>query len=176
MKKLTILFIIISLSALSLVGCWDNVDIEDLHIVTGIALDVSLEKEGEMDISLQIANTQSGGASSSESSNASESKPLVLKDTSRTITAAIKKINRETSRTIFFHHLQVIVISLELAKKDVNEYIDYFLRDNQARLETPIYLVDGRAEDVLTAELSQEKMTSLFLANSFNKGGKIRNR
>lgn len=171
MRKAICVIVILVFSFFSLSGCWDSADIELLHIVTGIALDVNEEDESLIDISLQIANIQSGGVKDESSSDAA--KPIIVKKTAPSISTAFKILNRESNRIIFLHHVEMLLFSVAVAELGINDHIDFFLRDTQSRLEISIALVDGRAEDVLKADLQQENQSTLYLANAFQRAKKI---
>ncbi len=167
MKKfVAIISLVFILSPIILTACWDNRDIEELHIVTGIALDVNKTNDNFIDVTLQITNIQPGDAGKSQSVG-NDDKPIIIKKSSKTIGDILKKLNNESNKFIFFHHIEVILFSMDLAKKGINNYIDFFLRDTRSRLEIPVIIVDGRAEDVLRVELQEENQSSIFLADSF---------
>lgn len=173
MRKLTVFIFILISSAFVFTACWDNKDIEELHIVTGVAIDVNEENNNLIDLTLQITNIHSGTGGGDSGSE--DAKPIIIQATARTINNILKQLNRESDKFIFLHHLEVILFSVELAEKGIYEYIDFFLRETQSRLEIPLLLVDGRAEDLLKADLQEDNQSSIFLSNSFESFKRISN-
>jgi len=144
-----------------LCGCWGGREIDALFIVTGVALDAAEEQE-KLKVAFQVAKIEAGSGDSGGSSSA-DSSSILLKTEKDTVTDAIEEFNRSGSRRIFLHHNQVILIGRKLAEQGISEVIDLFMRDQEARLEVPIVLVDGEAEEALAVEMPQKKISGLFL-------------
>ena len=53
-----------------------------------------------------------------------------------TVSYAINNITKAVSKRAFFGHNKIIVLSKELAQKDIKNYIDYFMKIN---IQTFIY-------------------------------------
>ncbi len=167
-KNLKFLIImLIMLAPIFLTGCWDSKEINTLLIVTGVALDIS-DEPGKVDITLQIGKNQqpvSGGSSQSSSDGGNQT--IVIKSTSGTIKNAIANINRDHSRVVLLHHNQVLLIGSELAKQGIAPYVDFFIREQQSRLEVPVAIVDGRADEILMAKVEPEGISGVFLEQLF---------
>lgn len=144
-----------------LCGCWGGREIDALFIVTGVALDAAEEQE-KLKVAFQVAKIEAGSGDSGGSSSA-DSSSILLKTEKDTVTDAIEEFNRSGSRRIFLHHNQVILIGRKLAEQGISEVIDLFMRDQEARLEVPIVVVDGEAEEALAVEMPQKKISGLFL-------------
>ncbi|MGI6150343.1 MAG: Ger(x)C family spore germination protein [Christensenellales bacterium] len=151
------------LLALLLVGCWGGDEIDALFIVTGVGLDTSDDPE-KMNIVFQVAKTQAASSGDSGSSSA-DSTTVLLKTQRGTVAEAIADFNRDGSRKIFMQHNQVILIGSALAEEGIADKIDLFVRDLEGRMEVPILIVDGDAEELLSVEMDQNKISGLFLAD-----------
>ncbi len=126
---------------------------------------------GEVDVSVQIAKIAggssgsgaSGGISSGSggSSGDSGSSGILLEASGKSVLAAISTMRRESTRTLFLQHNQMIVFGKELAQKGIQEHLDLFLRDEESRMETLVLVADGKAKDVLSAELDQDKLSGV---------------
>lgn len=161
-RTLTIIFLALALPVF-LSGCWDSRELNRLLIVTGIALDKS-EAPGEIDITIQVGDFAEKSSSDGGGSGGTSSTPtIILKSTSDTLLKGFNELNRDSNHHMLIQHNQIRLFSIELAQQGIEEHLDLFMRDPKARLEVPLLIVDGRAEDVLTAKLSQESISGIFL-------------
>ena len=170
LKKTVALSILISLLA-GFSGCWDSKEIDTIQIVTGVGLDKS-EDDKNVDLSIQIGKT-SPSAPGAKESNGSEESKIVLEATKQTVLEGVAELNLNSSRSLIFHHNQVLLISSDLAKEGITEYLDVFLRDREARLEVLIIIVDGKAKEILQADFEQEKVSGIFLRRTIRLLSKV---
>lgn len=148
--------------SLLLTGCWDKREIESLFIVTAVGLDAAGE-EGEMEVTFQISKSQSSTSGKKESSG-DESSAILLKSENKTVLEAMEEQNRNSSRSLLLQHNQVILLGDELAAQGVEERLDLFLRNQQARMEVLLLVADGQAGEILGAKLEQETTPGLYLS------------
>jgi spore germination protein KC len=71
---------------------------------------------------LQPKTGGSGGSSSGPEMS------TVLDAVDKTVFAAVRSITHKSSRRLFFHHNQAIVIGRSLAAKGISPYLDLFMR------------------------------------------------
>ena len=148
-------------------GCWDNHELDAMFIITGVGLDATQNDPNQMDITLQIGETKQGGSGSGEA-NSQEDSTLLMKVTSDTMLSGMMKLNEESSHKLLLHHNQVLLLGSSLAEQGVESRLDMFLRDQQARMEVPVVVVDGLAEDALSAQLEQDRISGIFLSRVLN--------
>lgn len=161
--KLVAAVMLLPVLMMLLSGCWDNHELDTLFIVTGIALDKANDPE-QLDISLQIGKTKSN-VSNSDKSNPQQDPTIQLKTTAYTMMEGLMEFNRDSSRTLLLQHNQVLLLGSALAEQGIKDHIDLFLRDHEARMEVLVMIADGRADEVLSAKLDQEKFSGMFLAH-----------
>ncbi|NLV86134.1 MAG: Ger(x)C family spore germination protein [Clostridiales bacterium] len=159
-KKTAALGILISILA-GFSGCWDSKEIDTIQIVTGVGLDKA-ENDEYVDISIQIAKTSPSAPGTKDSNGNGDSK-IILESSKQTILEGVAELNLNNSRSPIFHHNQVLLISADLAKEGITEYLDAFMRDREARLEVLVVIVDGEAKEMLQADFEQEKVSGIFL-------------
>lgn len=155
-----------------LAGCWDVQELNEIFIVTGMGLDASSES-GKIDITIQIADIKGQRSESNTQEKTKNSEVIIIKHSDYTISEAITKINRDSKRRLVLHHIQVLAIGNELARQGIANHLDLFIRDLQTRLETPVVIVDGRADDLMGAKLAQEANSGIFFKNMFEALFKI---
>jgi len=180
-KRITAAVLILSTLA-TLTGCWDNREIDKLFILTGTALDVAADDPNKISVTLQVANIKQGEAGSGEANtggsttaggntkggNAAGASPVILLNAvSDSLLGGVTEMNRSSNHKLLFQHNQIRIFGIELAERGVKKHLDLLLRDQQPRLEVPLAVVDGRAEEALTAKLSQEPITGIFMGGMF---------
>lgn len=137
------------LTMMLLSGCWDRMEINDLAIVSAIGVDS--DKDNKLLVSLQIAiplrlgTIQSGGGGGGKST-------YVISDTGDTFSEAFRKIQMRMPREIFFSQSRVLLIGEDLAKKGVNQILDFHSRYHEPRINTYIMFTKGKATDILKNE------------------------
>ncbi len=147
-------------------GCWDNHELDAMFIITGVALDDAVNPD-QMDITLQIGEAKQESSGSGEA-NSEENSVILLKTTGDTMMGGLMELNRDSSHKLLLHHNQVLLLGAALAEQGVKKRLDLFMRDQQARMEVPVVVVDGRAEEALSAKLAQDKISGIFLARTLN--------
>ena len=158
-KKCIALFILICV-LLSLTGCWDNTEIDDMAYVVSIGLDKGTQNV--LKLSMIIANPKNivGGGGGGDmngsvkkqggSDKGKESSELVTVETP-TIPAGLNMVNTFISRKISLAHLKAVVFSEELSKEGVGKFLDYFNRDREVRGISNVIVAKGSSDDFLRA-------------------------
>lgn len=152
--------------ACNFTSCWDKRELDTLAIVTGMGLDVS-ENPHEIKVQLQIGDFQSeqgssGGSGQNGSSNVTPGVSLVTENNQNILTA-IYRMRCKTSRHLFLHHNQMIIVSEKLAQNGIKEYFDVFTRNNETRLEVNVFVGEGNIEEILTAVPETEKNSAIAI-------------
>jgi len=122
MKKKLILLCILPFL---LTGCWNYRELNERAITTAMAVD---KVDEGYKVSILIANSKSSQVSSKEG----ESQTIVYSETGKSITEAIKRINLKSPKQVYIGHLNVIVVSEDIAKENMNNVLDYFLREPES--------------------------------------------
>jgi spore germination protein KC len=170
MKK-TKFFVIafIFLFSFFLTACWDQIELDELFIVVGMAIDKT-ENPEEFELSIQIVKTTStsGGSGGSSQQSGQGSDVIVIKEKGKTALEAVAAINYDSSRNITFQHNRVLLISTDIAQESVMNYLDFFLREEQIRLELIVVLVEGKASEILEVQPGQEPTSGKYVYNIIN--------
>jgi spore germination protein KC len=154
--------VLIPILMMSLSGCWDSHELDMLFITTAVALDKA-DDPAQMDIAVQISKTQAKSSDPKQADSSDESM-ILLKTTKNTMLEGMMEFNRSSSRTLLLQHNQVLVIGSELAKQGIERRIDVFLRERSTRMEVLVIIAEDRAEDVIAANVEQEKLSGMFLS------------
>lgn len=158
MRKLFIIYIILTLIVISLTGCWDSREITALNIVQAIGIDI--EENGEIYLSFQIlkpsiAKTPVGG----KEGGSTEAKAVwVLTSTGQTVFEAIRSATKESCKKLYFPFNKVIIIGEDAARSGVGELTEFLDRDPEARRRAHILVAKGKAKDIIEASSEQDKI------------------
>lgn len=156
-KEMLCIYLIINLT-----GCWNSRELNTLAIVMGTGIDIS-EEPDKVQLTLQIAKPSE--MKSSKGEGGGEGKAYfnftIEEDT---VFNAIRGATHEVSRKLFYPHNQIIIISEEIAKGDVQKYFDFFIRDHETRTTSWVLISKGRAEEVLNVKPKQEKIPALEIS------------
>lgn len=157
MNKTIKIFLFLSLF-LSLYGCWDSIELTNLFMVTGISID-TVDEEGKIELGIQVIKPRS---SNSEESKTSET--IFFYDDGDNISECLTKISKNINRKLFLKHNQVLLIGENLAKKGFIKYLDFFIRNSQARIEVLLFITEGKAREYLKAKIDESEVSGIFLS------------
>ncbi|MBD1381325.1 Ger(x)C family spore germination protein [Metabacillus arenae] len=186
-KSASFLFMIGVLS-IFLIGCWDQVEIEDRGFIVGVAIDLVEEAASEPDESkgkylykgtwqFVVPSGLSQGSSDTGGSAAQKAFENVS-TTSDSILEQARQLAATVSRPPFSQHLQLIIISEEVAKtpQAFGNILDLFLRDNEMRRGIKVLISEGEAGQVLNTQPTPESLPVMYLdsvSENSNKNQKI---
>lgn len=134
MKKIKICLLLFV--AFLLTGCGNYRELNDLAITTGIAFDI---KDNQYIVSYMIANSNKAETDS----KSSETKATVYEGIGNTISSAYMDLNSKNPKIPYISHLEVVIISEDLAKQGMLEALDFLMRNPESRKEFYIVLSKG---------------------------------
>ena len=134
MKRLALLSGIL-LTVLLLSGCWDCRGMDDLSIVTGIAVDK--DADGGYRLLIEIVNINSVEKETSGSGS------LFIEAEGRTLREALNDTRKRLYGQLFFSNMQILVVSRPIAEEDgIAPVIDFFLNDIDIREALDVLISD----------------------------------
>ncbi|WP_458124209.1 Ger(x)C family spore germination protein [Paenibacillus sp. Z3-2] len=151
-------------------GCWSSREVEDLSVYVGLGIDVGKETEFEKNIAaqggtyskqnnitatVQIAPGSSSSKKGEQSGSPGSGKTSYSNEqlTGDSLLQIFRQFALRRDRPLIGHHLKVIVISKDIAKKyGLDQLLDFVLRDNDIRPNCLVLISHHRALDVLTSE------------------------
>ncbi len=163
MKKKLVILLSLLLSLL-LTGCWNRREIGKIAIVMGFAVD-SAEKEDEIEITAQIANTRTiTSASESGGGGGGEQKPyLNLSSTGEYVFPSIRSSVTKSGAKLYMAHNFVVLFGEDTAKRGLGNYMDFFLRDHELRLDVNLLVAKGRGADILDVDTGFQSIPALHI-------------
>lgn len=152
MKKIKYLILLLPL----LSGCYNYRELNELGITTAVSIDY---KDNNFYVIAEVINPiKQQDASSSNNS------PFVnYNSSSSSLQDAFRKVVLESPRQLYAAQLEIIVLSEEVVNNHLEEVLEYFARDPEARTE--IKIIVAKTEDSTKAITLQTLLTSLSSSN-----------
>ncbi|MDD9268722.1 Ger(x)C family spore germination protein [Paenibacillus sp. GCM10023248] len=158
-----------------LTGCWDRVEIDQRGFVVGVGVDSPGDGskdlfEGTYQIivpgGLKMNAGSSGGQSNNTNSHAGQAF-FNMSTTENSMPAIASKIAARTSRSPYFEHLKMIIISNEIAKVkgNLSNILDFYLRNSEMRRGVQILIADGKASDMLNIHPNNESTSVSYISS-----------
>lgn len=134
-NKVILLFVCI----LMVCGCSNYRELDDLAIITAIAIDKADDEKYEL--SFMIANSPKAQTSSKEG----EAKTTVFSGKGKTLTEAANSVDSKSPKTLYYGHINVVIISEEIAREGFLNIADWLLRSPETRKQ--FYLMQSKGDD-----------------------------
>lgn len=152
MKRIKFLILLLPL----LSGCYNYRELNELGITTAVSIDY---KDDAFYVMAEVINPiKQQDASSSNNS------PFVnYNSSSSSLQDAFRKVVLESPRQLYAAQLEIIVLSEEVVNNHLEEVLEYFARDPEARTE--IKIIVAKTEDSTKAITLQTLLTSLSSSN-----------
>lgn len=168
--KFIILNIIIVFIPFMLSGCWDRIEVRDLLVITGIAVD-KIPGEDPILLTIQTLNPQrekkvSGGGGQQQEPY------FIMESHGKTFFDAIHKLHTQIPKEIFFSQNKIVIIGKTLAESGVSDIMDFMERDYRFRRNGWILVAQNDAKDILEGETLPEKVPSQGIEQVLNKYNK----
>lgn len=146
-------------------GCWNNRDLAQLSIATGIGIDRT--GEGRILLTIQIAKPSSivgqgkgGGAGEKKAvSNVAQEGDTVFE--------ALRAILKETNNRIFLSAAQIIIVGEDIARNGISDVLDFFERDHETQYKTEIVIAKGiTAKELLEVDSMTSDIPASYIAET----------
>ncbi|MBT2759224.1 Ger(x)C family spore germination protein [Mesobacillus foraminis] len=148
MKRKRLIFVTLAFS-LILTGCWSQKELTDLAIISVLGMD--LAEDGRLIGTLQIINP-GNVAGGMQGGGGTQGPPVtVYTSTGDSVTEFSRRASRKISRTLYYAHTNLVVISEELAKRqDISIILDAIERDAEFRNTANVVIARGaKASDLV---------------------------
>lgn len=142
-------------------GCWDRIEVNDMAIITAAGLDAGADHSVELSMQLFLPNPgkQSGGAQGlSQGGGSAESRSSMVRTvTGQNMADAMSKMQVLLPRRVYWGHINGILIGEELARRGLEDAMDFFTRHPAPRERSNMYIVEGKARTILEWEPPLER-------------------
>ena len=137
-------------------GCWDSAEINEVTVITGIAIDRG--ETGKYRMSVESLNT--GEINPKTRGN---SAPTVVFDLEGDSVADLAfKMNAGITRKMLYSHMQTVIIGDKIAREGVLAFFDFLERSREIRSDFNIVIADGvPASDLLKVTFPIQRSPAL---------------
>ena len=180
-RECIVLFLIIY--CLSLSGCWDRREIQERNFVLAAGIDLAEptgpdhteggrtyaepQDQKRYRLSLQVLKlgAGSGGKGGGQSGSGGGRKTFVIANTGDSIFEMVRDMLGQSSRGLYFEHIQTIIVSQAvLEQSSLDQIIDFFRRDGEMRWRIRVYVTSGKAEPLLDFKPPSGEPGGVYLA------------
>lgn len=155
MKRILLLII----PLLLLTGCYNYRELNELAIATAVEVD---KIEDEFHLLVQVANPKN----QNDASSANQPQFVTYESHGKTIQEAFRNIINESSRKIYGMHLQLLIITENIAKEELESMLDFFFRNVEIRKEFYVLVDTTKTNNELLKVLTP--VTNLSSQNILN--------
>jgi len=165
---------ILGISVLLLAGCWDSINIEERGFIIGTSIDLDeMKEEGTPIYSVtdQIVLPESFGTTD----GGSDQKAFYnLTETGSSIYQIDEVIPQTSSKTPYYEHLKILVVSEEVAKTDhlFIQLLDRYLRDITLRRGIKVIVAEDEAKSLLDLQSPESKLPALQMNDMLERASK----
>ncbi len=184
--------LILQILCLLLSGCWDRRELQERSIVLAVGIDlvessqhqqltskpaerletfVSPVSPRPFRLSIQLLSLTSSKKDGQPGGNAPQT--YVLTSTGLSFFEMVRDIVSKNSHTLWFEHMQVIIISEEVLKEyPLGLILDFFHRDAEFRWRTRLFTTPGEARAILEKNFPTGEPGGLYLASAFQNSAR----
>ena len=155
MKKIKFLILLLPL----LSGCYNYRELNELGITTAVSIDY---KDNNFYVIAEVINP----IKQQDASSSNNSPFINYNSSSSSLQDAFRKVVLESPRQLYAAQLEIIVLSEEVVNNHLEEVLEYFARNPEARTE--IKMIVAKTEDSTKAITLQTLLTSLSSSNIIN--------
>lgn len=155
-KKVLVLLVLFLLT-----GCYDHKELNFISIMTATEIN---KVDNEYIISAQLVNPQSKDTVNVQA-------PFIIYEgKGKTIQEAYRQIKLQSSRYLYPNHLQILIINEKLAKEDISQIIDFYLRTPHIRAEFNVII--GQNENILNITTPIDDISSTSILDTMETNNK----
>ncbi|MFW6269560.1 MAG: Ger(x)C family spore germination protein [Bacillota bacterium] len=164
-KSLILLLIIINV--ISITGCWDNRNIDDMSLIKGIAID-TVEETDRIKFTVQIVKPVPGEGGAEQQQGGGTNITETISATGYTLQDAGRNLIKQIGRRPYYGHNDIIIVSDEIARKGIKPYLDFLLRNKEVRGRTGIIIAKKSAAEILETPHYLEDVTASGIKKMVN--------
>ena len=160
-KKLAVVLLLPAL----LTGCWDNVDLADINIVTALGIDKT--EDGKIIVTVQVVEPGALQLTSSSQQGAGsfQSKPISVKSyQGETIYDALISMKAIVDKRLFLSTTQVLILGERFCKEGINEALDFMRRNYNTEYLTDVLVARGvTPEEILKIQSDMDAIPAIYI-------------
>lgn len=154
--------ILLMLPAL-LTGCWDNVDLADINIVTALGIDKA--EDGKIIVTVQVVEPAALQSTSSGRGGLAQPKPVFVESyEGETIYDALISMKSIVDKRLFLSTTQVLILGERFCKDGINEALDFLHRNYQSEYLADVLVAkDVTPEQILKVQPDMDVIPAMYI-------------
>jgi len=146
MIKKTVCLLLISLLIFPLSGCWNYRGLNEMSIVTGVAIDKD-PKSGNYQLSFEVVDLSV--PIKEEGLNG-----IIIESEGKTLFDAVRNAKKRVTNKLYFGQAQIVVVSEEIARSgEISSIINWLLRNDECRETTNVIISQEKtARDIIISK------------------------
>lgn len=162
MKKIKWLFPFLFLFLFT--GCYNYRELNQIALTSAIGINKS-EDGSEYIVTIQVLNTQKQGSDSNSSGE--QPKFVLYEQRGTTLQSALRTIVTKAPRRLHVNHMDLLLISEEVAKEGIEDIMDFFARNVEFRKQFLVVISrEKNPEDVLQILTPLDTLNSKYIKES----------
>ncbi|MCK9860313.1 Ger(x)C family spore germination protein [Paenibacillus sp. ATY16] len=166
MRRL-LLFMMFSASVLSLTGCWDRTELNDLALISATAFDKGNNNKILATVQVIIPQNQGSGQQAAAIGGGGP-RAITRSAEGINIEDALSKLQRKMPRRLFWGQCKIFIFGEEIARIGIREEFDYLVRHPQPRERAYLMVSKGKASEALNLIPPIERTSSEALREISN--------
>jgi spore germination protein KC len=144
-------------------GCWDQRELNQVSIVTGMAVDKGKTKKFRLTVEVLIP------AELSPKKGVGNTASVVMSLEGNTISELGQKMNIGLTRKLIYSHMRTVVISEKIAREGLLDFFEYMERNREIRNDFNVVIAKKvSAANVLQVTFPVRKVSTLKLHDQLN--------
>ena len=131
--------LLILIPILLLTGCYDYKELNSISILSATEIN---KIDDKYYVSAQAVNPQAP-----DKSTTTQAPFIIYNGSGKTIQEAYRGITNESSKFLYSSHLQLLIINEKIAKENIKEIIDFYLKNPPIRTE--FYILISKSDHIL---------------------------
>lgn len=163
-QRRIIKLVILIIFPITLCGCWDYVQMQDVALTLGIAIDKDMETN---DYIFTVEMFE-------ESSDKESVRTKLVQSREKTIHSALRDAIKSTGKQLQVSHMKIVIVSKEIAYEGIEPVLDLLYRDAEVRDD--MYLVISNmdtAAEILTENKKDTQMRSYEIVAAVKNSDKV---
>jgi spore germination protein KC len=145
-------------------GCWSRVEINDLAIVTMMAIERVSDQELQIWVQVAVPGNAGSAPGATGESRTQQGPPFItLTAKGQTLPEAARRIQLRTPRRLFWAHTRVVLIGEQLARSGLQGALDFLTRHRELRLTNFILVARGEVTDMMAVTVDLERLPAEYL-------------
>lgn len=144
-----------------LTGCYDHKELNTIAIMTATEIN---KINDEFIVNVQVVNPQSKDTVNVQA-------PFIIYEgKGKTVHEAYRQIEQQSSRFLYPNHMEILIVNEKLAKEDISQIIDLFLRVPDVRTEFNVLI--GKTDNILNITTPIDDVSGTSIVDTMKTNNK----